>query len=98
MKWTDIDRKQLENLSDKFHKLEKSVQKLCNDLFGEEGYIFENRWQTGLPKGEEYESHDNGNTFMSVVVSETRIHIILKGVKDTKQIKKMVESKYSLVD
>ena len=75
----------------------KIIDRIASELFGDEGYIFENRWQTGLPKGEDYESQVNGDTFMVVVLSEKRIHIILNGVRDKDKIKEIITRKYEFV-
>lgn len=70
------------------------IGEIAYELFGEKGYRFENKWQTGLPNSEDYESYSNDKTFMGVVLSEKRIHIILKGINNKDKIKEIINRKY----
>jgi len=75
----------------------KFIDKLSNLLFGEEGYIFENRWQIGLPENEDCESFEKDGKFMAVVVSKERTHIILKGIENAQQVKNFVNEKLGVI-
>jgi len=82
---------------EKTNKGLKTIDWIACEVFGEEGYIFENKWQTGLPNGEDYESKSDGDIFMGVVLSEKRIHIIIKGIKDKNKIKEIITNEYDFV-
>ena len=75
----------------------KVIDKISFELFGEKGSLFELRWQDGLPKKEDYEGYNLKGIYFDVVISQKRIHLILRGLKDArkkKKIKDIITKKY----
>ena len=76
------------------------IDKIAYELMGEEGYRFENRWQGGIPEKEDYEGYGKDGTYLGIVISEKRIHLIIRGIKDIKKkkmIKELITKKYKLI-
>lgn len=75
----------------------KIIDNVAYELFGEEGYRFENRWQSGLPEKEDYEGYDIKGIYLGIVLSEKRVHFIFKGLKNKvkkDKIKEIIAKKY----
>ena len=69
-------------------------------LFGTTEFFFDMEWQNGLPKQESYLGHTFKGVYIGAVVSEKRIHLLIRGLKDAKKIKAikdMVLEKHTLV-
>ncbi len=81
-----------------YFQIEKSkkgldlIDDVACKLFREEGYIFENRWQSGIPEKEDYFGYEEKGIYFGVVISEKRIHLIIRGIKGTnkKEIKEAI--------
>ena len=59
----------------------KLIDKIAFFLFDEDmANEFENRWQTGLPEKEDYFCIEKEGIYMGVIISEKRVHIILRGI------------------
>ena len=86
------ERKELYFQIEKSKKSLDLIDNLACELFEEEGYRFENRWQSGIPDKEDYFGYENKGIYFGVVISEKRIHLIIKGIKEIKkkEIKKTV--------
>ena len=76
------------------------IDKIACELMGGEGYRFENRWQGGIPEKEDYEGYGRDGIYLGIVISEKRIHLIIRGIKDIKQkkkIKELITKQYKLM-
>jgi|ETNmetMinimDraft_2_1059921.scaffolds.fasta_scaffold115797_2 hypothetical protein len=71
-----------------------TISRIAREIFGDDGYEFESKWQSGLPEGEDFESISVGGKFMAVILGQKRIHILLKGRIDKIKIKKIISQEY----
>ena len=69
-------------------------------LFGDTEFFFDMEWQESLPKKESYLGHESKGVFIGATVSEKRIHLLIRGLKDKNKIEKvrsLILEKYKLI-
>jgi len=77
----------------------KILDTIAYILFGDTEFFFDMEWQEGFPKQESYTGHESKRVFAGAIVSEKRIHLLIRGLKDKnkiEQIKKIIFEKYKL--
>ena len=70
----------------------KLIDKISLILFDEDmANQFEDRWQTGLPEKEDYFGIEKEGIYMGVIISEKRVHIIIRGFPDNSADKRNIK-------
>lgn len=74
------------------------IDKLAHEL-SNENFCFEGKWQEGLPENDSYQGYEKEGLYMGVVISDKRIHVIIKGIsiKDKEKIKRKIKENFELV-
>ncbi len=67
----------------------KILDTIAQILFGDTEFFFDMEWQSGLPKRESYLGHESKGIFAGAIVSEKRIHLLIRGLKDKNKIEKI---------
>ena len=69
-------------------------------LFNSTKFTFDNEWQEGFPDKECYLGYESKGVFIAATISENRVHLLIRGLKDsvkTEKVKKLIFENYKLV-
>jgi|TARA_Y100000310_G_scaffold339688_1_gene433171 hypothetical protein len=94
------DKKELYFQLEKTNEGLKILDTIAQILFGNTEFFFDMEWQLGLPKKESYLGHEFKGVFIGATVSEKRIHLLIRGLKEKNKIKKiksLIFEKYKLI-
>ena len=75
----------------------KIIDEIAGMLFGKTEFFFDMEWQRGLPETESYLGHESKGIYIGATVSEKRLHLIIRGLKDKSKvnsIKELIFKKY----
>ena len=98
---TKSDGKELYFQLEKTNEGLNNLDKIAGILYGNSKFFFDMDWQNGFPKTESYQGYESNGIYIGASVSEKRIHLIIRGLKDKDKIRKIKElifNNYELIN
>ena len=69
----------------------KIIDRIAEMLFGKTEFFFDMEWQGGFPKTESYLGHELKGIYIGATVSEKKLHLIIRGLKDKNKVNSIKE-------
>ena len=95
---TKSDEKELYFQLEKTNEGLNNLNKIVGILYDDSEFFFDMDWQNGFPKTESYQGYESKEIYIGATVSEKRIHLVIRGLKDKDKINKIKEFIFSNYD